>query len=231
MIYKEFEFSHIVKKSDRKTFEIRIEPPDLVILKAPKKAKEEDIIKILKRKEKWIRNKLQLLKKINCLQKQYINGENFLYLGKNYLLKIIINSTVKNSTVEGIDQNLVVTMKENDQQALKDIVINWYAQKALEKIVERVNDFQKYFEVKPNKITIKNQKTRWGSCSSKRNLNFNFRIIIAPIEIIDYLVVHEMCHLIHMDHSKNFWGLVESIIPDYKKRREWLKVHGIELIL
>ncbi|WP_129596474.1 M48 family metallopeptidase [Anaerophilus nitritogenes] len=230
MSYSNFKFQYIIKRSDRKTFEIRIEPPDLVILKAPKKAKEEEMIEVLKRKEKWIQNKLDCLKEISCIQKQYINGENFLYVGKNYSLQIIINPTAKNS-VEMVDKKLIVTMKEKDQKALKDIIVKWYAQKALEKIVDRINYFQKYFEVMPNKITMKNQKTRWGSCSSKRNLNFNFRIIMAPSEVIDYLVVHEMCHLVHMNHSKQFWELVESIIPDYKKRREWLKIHGIELIL
>ena len=77
-----------------------------------------------------------------------------------------------------------------------------------------------------NRIVIRNQKTRWGSCSSKRNLNFNWRLVMAPQEILDYIVVHELCHLAYLDHSRQFWQLVEVILPDYMQRRNWLRVNG-----
>ena len=78
-------------------------------------------------------------------------------------------------------------------------------------------------------ITIRDQKTRWGSCSSRGNLSFNWRLMLAPPAVLDYVVVHELCHLEHMNHSKDFWQCVESILPDYKERRKWLKEHGQEL--
>ncbi len=80
-----------------------------------------------------------------------------------------------------------------------------------------------------NRITIRNQKTRWGSCSSKGNLNFNWRLLMAPAEILDYVVVHELCHLLYLNHSKQFWQAVGKILPDYPKRRSWLKANGILL--
>jgi len=80
-------------------------------------------------------------------------------------------------------------------------------------------------------ITIRDQKTRWGSCSSRGTLSFNYRLIYAPPEILDYVVVHELCHLTHMNHSKDFWNMVASIMPDYRERRKWLKDHGHELTL
>lgn len=79
------------------------------------------------------------------------------------------------------------------------------------------------------KITIRDQKTRWGSCSSSGTLSFNYRLMYAPPRVLDYVVVHELCHLTHMDHSKAFWTMVESILPEYKTYRQWLKEHGREL--
>lgn len=80
-------------------------------------------------------------------------------------------------------------------------------------------------------ITVRDQKTRWGSCSSRGTLSFNYRLIFAPPAVLDYVVVHELCHLTHMNHSKEFWNLVGSVMPDYKKHRKWLKEHGRELTL
>lgn len=81
------------------------------------------------------------------------------------------------------------------------------------------------------RITIRDQKTRWGSCSAKGTLSFNWRLMLAPPAVLDYVVVHELCHLTHMNHSKAFWALVESVCPDYRTHRKWLKEHGQELIL
>ena len=79
------------------------------------------------------------------------------------------------------------------------------------------------------KITVRNQKTRWGSCSQTGTLSFNYRLMMAPPEVIDYVIVHELCHLTHMNHSKAFWNKVAGILPDYAERKQWLKVHGHEL--
>ena len=81
------------------------------------------------------------------------------------------------------------------------------------------------------RITIRNQKTRWGSCSSKGTLSFNWRLMLAPPAVLDYVVVHELCHLTHMDHSPAFWQAVEAVCPDYRNLRKWLKEHGNELVL
>ncbi len=82
-----------------------------------------------------------------------------------------------------------------------------------------------------NRITIRDQKTRWGSCSAKGTLSFNWRLMLAPPAVLDYVVIHELCHLTHMNHSKAFWALVESACPDYRTHRRWLKEHGQELVL
>lgn len=100
------------------------------------------------------------------------------------------------------------------------------AEKALEVIPKRVAYYAKQMGVTYGRITIRNQKTRWGSCSSKGNLNFNCMLMLLPPEIQDYVVVHELCHRKEMNHSSRFWAEVEKVLPDYRTRRKWLKENG-----
>ena len=104
------------------------------------------------------------------------------------------------------------------------------ADKALKVIPERVEYFAKVIGVTYGKITVRNQKTRWGSCSSKGNLNFNCLLMLAPPEVLDYVVVHELCHRKQMNHSKAFWLEVEKVLPNYKEVRKWLKEEGSQMI-
>lgn len=104
------------------------------------------------------------------------------------------------------------------------------AEEALKVIPERVEYFAKVIGVTYGKITVRNQKTRWGSCSSKGNLNFNCLLMLAPPEVLDYVVVHELCHRKQMNHSKTFWLEVEKVLPDYKEARKWLKEDGSQMI-
>lgn len=104
------------------------------------------------------------------------------------------------------------------------------AEEALKVIPERVEYFAKVIGVTYGKITIRNQKTRWGSCSSKGNLNFNCLLMLASSEVLDYVVVHELCHRKQMNHSKAFWLEVEKVLPNYKEVRKWLKEEGSQMI-
>ena len=106
-----------------------------------------------------------------------------------------------------------------------------YRKAARLRMEERTACFHKITGGNYTSITIRDQKTRWGSCSSSGTLSFNYRLIFAPPAILDYVVVHELCHLTHMNHSRDFWNMVESVLPDYKERRQWLKEHGQELNL
>lgn len=106
-----------------------------------------------------------------------------------------------------------------------------YRNAARTKITARVEYYHSVTGGHYTSITIRDQKTRWGSCSSRGTLSFNYRLIFAPPKVLDYVVVHELCHLTHMDHSKNFWNMVESIMPEYKEYKLWLREHGCELNL
>lgn len=106
-----------------------------------------------------------------------------------------------------------------------------YIAAAKEYFPKRVEHFHQFTGGSYNRITIRDQKTRWGSCSARGTLSFNWRLMLAPPTILDYVVVHELCHLTHMDHSAAFWQKVESVYPDYRAARKWLKDHGQELVL
>lgn len=120
---------------------------------------------------------------------------------------------------------------KNAQPMLSNEEIRALADKALEYIPKRVEYFAKKLGVTYNRITIRNQTTRWGSCSGKKNLNFNCLLMLMPKEMIDYTVVHELCHLKELNHSKNFYKLVESILPDYKEREKWFKENGSKIMM
>lgn len=222
-----------VEYRKRKTLEIRIEPPDNISVIAPKRASEKDILRMVETKANWIVKKLSELKEIEKLKKnkEYVNGESFMYLGRNYSLEIIIDDTVSKPITKLYQGKFYITTNTRDQDKLKESMKIWYYDKSLEKILERVEHFQSYFSVKPNSIKVKEQKKRWGSCTSKRDILINWRISMAPADVLDYLVVHEMCHMVQMNHSSDFWNLVERIIPDYKSRRDWLRKYGIMLNL
>ena len=111
---------------------------------------------------------------------------------------------------------------EGEIQALAD--------KALEIIPERVRYFAPLVGVGYGRVTIRNQRTRWGSCSSDGNLNFNCLLMLTPDHVVDYVVVHELCHRLEMNHSARFWAQVERVLPDYRESRDWLKAHGQELV-
>ena len=116
-----------------------------------------------------------------------------------------------------------------DEEIIKESMQLWYKQKAREIVIEKIEYYSKHFQTMPNSIKIKAQKTRWGSCTYKNDLALNYKLIMAPPDVLDYVVVHEMCHMEHKNHSKNFWNRVSSIMIDYKEKRNWLKEHGGKL--
>lgn len=135
-----------------------------------------------------------------------------------------------NSKKEWIDKHIKFVQECNEKNA--DVVkftydeIKALAQKAMEYIPQRVSHFAEIIGVNYGRITIRNQVSRWGSCSAKGNLNFNCLLMLTPPEVIDYVVAHELCHLKEMNHSARFWNEVEKIIPTYKEQKKWLKDNG-----
>ena len=222
------EFDVVFRK--RKTMAIQIQAPDKITVISPIGVKEDEILRVVKGKSKWIVQKLFQIREIDHLKRtrEYVNGESFIYMGRNYSLQIQYDRTYKIPKAKLYRGKLYVYSDCYDPLFIRLAIEKWYKEKALQKIEERISYYQKYFDVAPNKVMVKEQKKRWGSCSSQRNLNFNWKCIMAPSPVLDYLVVHEMCHMVHMNHSPDFWNLVASILPDYEKRREILKNQGVK---
>lgn len=222
-----------VKYSKRKTLSIKIEPPGIITVSAPQAASEESILKIVRNRAGWILEKLHEIEAREELRKthHYSDGEDFLYLGLNYELRIIIDKTVKKPHIRLEEDLVYITINDHNPDKIKAALEEWYRKKALEKVTERIEYYTPIIKMRPNKVVVKEQKKRWGSCNSRKELYFNWRIIMAPVKILDYVVVHEMCHMVHLNHSKNFWELVSAILPDYKERKLWLRENGITLNL
>jgi predicted metal-dependent hydrolase len=205
-----------------------------LIVRSPKDTAEAKIKEVLKKKTSWILSKLKEMDKIKPApkEKEFMTGEKLTYLGRRYRLEVS-EADISKVEVKLYQGKFMINypeiLNEDDKQRreeIKDALIEWYREHAKEKIKERVEKYKTKLDVEPNNVVVKKQKKRWGSCSSKGNLNFNWKIIMAPMSIVDYLVVHELTHLIHDNHSRDFWNIVGAIIPEVKDKREWLKING-----
>lgn len=218
----------VVTRKNRKTISIKVSESCEIIMSAPLYIDDEKVKEIIKDKEEWIAQSLRQME--NKRNKNMNFKEGVLYLGIRYTLDI---HKVKHRTLKIIFDNntfniyIPESLLEKEMDVLlKELLTKWYRVQARRVFQERVNYYSSKLKVSPNRIAIKDQKSRWGSCSSKGNINLNYRLIMAPIEIIDYVIVHELCHLVHLNHSKEFWALVKEISPNYLKYKEWLKNNG-----
>lgn len=210
-------------RSKRKTIALQVTDDATLIVRAPKQASYQAIQKAVLKHLEWIgeKRKIILLRDPKFVQKEFVNGEGFLFLGKYYKLKIVENQP---SPLIFQDNHFILA-KEYLPHA-KEIFIQWYKDKAYEKISERVEWYAKMRGFAYNKINITDATQRWASCSLKGNLNFSWRLIMASLRVIDYVVVHELVHLEEKSHTKFFWNKVKILMPDYEKHKEWIKRNG-----
>lgn len=225
------EFDVIFRK--RKTIEISVEPPEAITVVSPPDTPEHVIIEKTKSKAEWIVQKLYSFKDMQYqkINREFVNGESFMYLGRNYSLQIIVDPNIKKPEVKLYRSKFYVTAPNKDTEAIEKVMEQWYRQKTKEKVEKRVRYYQRFFNMNPTDIKVKEQQKRWGSCTSKNELLFNWRCVMARSDAVDYIVVHEMCHLYHKNHSKEFWELLGSVMPDYEVRKEWLKNYGVRMDL
>jgi len=220
-----------IKRGKRKkTLAINITPAAQVIVLAPHFLSRYDIGTIIKKKARWILEKQEFFRALAALypEKEFISGEQILYLGHKYRLKVKQVGKECSSEPKLVGRRIYISVNrklspKDRKKIIKDALINWYFSKSEQIIKSRVNRYSKMLDIKPKDIKIKNQKKRWGSCSSNGILRFNWRVAIAPISIIDYIVMHELSHLKIKNHSQDFWKLVSLALPDYQERRNWLK--------
>jgi len=165
--------------------------------------------------------------------KKFATGEKFLYRGRSYPL-LVKESKELPPGASFIGSRIVAYVPSNTPQAQRDLLVkeslkSWYKSQAQKLLPEQVDYYAKLLNISYNKLRVKDQKTRWGSCSNKGNINLNWRIIMAPNQVTAYVIIHELTHLIFLNHSKDFWKTVEQYLPDYKKWRKWLAKNGRDL--
>lgn len=191
---------------------------------APKGISDGEVFRLLE--ERWdpIQDKVAEMKdRLHGPKKKvYEHGETFLYLGNTYPIKIL--------QVENIDQDyaafevdsLQIYVKQLADEKIKQALKRFYYQQCKSIVEKSVTTIQSHFKTKPRSIRITDSKTTWGTCDSRQQLTFNWRLAMAPLGVVDYVVVHEMCHLVHLNHDRSFWRLVGKIMPDYKEKENWL---------
>lgn len=221
----------------KKTVAIHIQPNIAVFVLSPQLMETEKIKRIVRKRAKWIIEKQEKLKKIKpgLTKKDFVSGETFPYLGRNYRLKITKTDSPEEDKCKLFNGRLHVYInKKLKDKAVKKVVreklTEWYMERAKEKINERIDRYAIQIGKSPKKVIIKNQEKRWGSCSHSGTVRFNWKAVMAPIVAFDYIIVHELCHLLYPNHSERFWRKVESIIPDYKKQRNWLKDNNMSML-
>lgn len=203
-------------RSRRKTLSISVDVFGQLTVRAPLRCDEERIFAFLKEKENWILKQKSKMKGAGiCLPPDNLDGYRFLLLGKNCVLRLYEGQKIRYDETsrmihlpsERAEERLVAWLKRNARRIFTAIADR------------RASEMQTAYP----SLSVTSAKTRWGSCSYNNALHFSFRLLYAPIEVIDYVVVHELAHTYHKNHSKSFWDTVEKFVPDYKKKREWLK--------
>ena len=223
----------------RKNVTIEIKPKDNIIVISPKIVSKERLEELLIQKGEWILSKLEEYKNMDDYThaKQLKNGEKFYYLGNEYSLEIV-NTEDSNSSNPKIyikDNKLLYFTNNTDEGFIKKNLKKWYKTESEKIIIERLKNCREnspiMMKLTPSSLKVKEQKKRWGSCTSKRAIYINSKIAMARPKSIDYILIHEFCHLVHMNHSKDFYDLVRSIMPEYKIEEEWLKKNSYKLNL
>jgi hypothetical protein len=206
---------------------IVIERDGTVSVQVPEKLEDERILEILHTKEYEIHKKLLYWKELNKeqIERQYVSGQSFMYLGKNYNLHIVENQK-RNLVFK--DSKFLLSDKAINP---RDAFVQFYKKQAKLKIAERISIYQKAVRKLPGKVEIRELPTRWASCTPDGNIYFNWRCVMAPMAVFDYLIIHELVHLEHPNHSRAFWDKVSAVCPNYLEYETWLKRNGVKMTI
>jgi len=213
--------------SDRKSFGLEVQRDGRLIVRAPRHATPAQIQAVVSKKTIWIEKARARLATTapQLALKTYSEGETFWYLGEQYPLQLIN----RNTPLLELDGSFLLSRHAKNHA--KDVFIAWYREETRQITQALIDTYSKRFGFKVHQVRITSAQTRWGSCSGKNNLNFTYRLCMAPMSTIEYVVVHELVHLKIRNHSRLFWDAVSKIKPDYKTDRTWLKQNGYQLTI
>lgn len=230
--YKDMVISYQIISSKRKTMAIQIKDEGAVIVRTPLSCKPDRVLEFVKAHEVWIYNHYLHQCEKNKNRKEFVweDGAGILIGGMPVCMNIRSGTEPGKLSVALRDNMLVITGEAVSSDMIKEAVHQWFMHIARQKFPVRTKYWAKIIGVDYGRITIRGQKTRWGSCSGKGNLNFNWKLLMLPEELMDYVIVHELAHRIEMNHSYRFWEIVETILPDYKGLRRKLKDYESQVI-
>lgn len=227
------EIPYEVIRSRRKTADIVIERDGRVLVRAPESIPDEKIEDIVAAKRYWIYKNLAEWRDLNSTRvlRDYRNGEGFLYRGRSYRLLLVANQAESLQLKNGrfcLRRDLV---ESGGIHMAKEAFRNFHIQHGQSIIPKRVEYFAPKVGVKSRSVSVKDLGNRWATCAANGDLTFHWKCMMAPGTILDYIVVHELCHFHHLDHTDAFWNEVDKVMPAYRERKEWLRAKGAGLDL
>ena len=211
----------IVRK-DVKNITLKVRPNGEAILTTPKAASDEHIKFIIEKRAKWIAKKRTFFASFKTPQKEYVSGEDFKYLGRSYRLKVVQSKEERVKLQRGYLELFV--KDKNDLERKRNLIYEWYNEKAMLYFFNILQEFNKIVKRDIKSVKIRQMKTRWGSCNPyKSYINLNIDLIKKPRACIEYVVFHELAHLLYPNHSKQFYDYLTLYMPDWQKRKEILE--------
>ncbi len=224
----------IRRSTRRRTVALSVSPPGQVILTAPRDTPVERLDAVVQAKAKWIASRLRLVRPAEPRPspREFVGGESFLYLGRQYRLEVRRGGVAPEVRLErgrlrvGLPGALTGEARAG---AVREALAGWYREHARERLAERATWWAQRAGVPEPRVLVREQEKRWGSCGAGV-VRFNWRIIQAPMRLVDYVVAHEVVHLVHDDHGREFWAALGRLLPDYEARRERLRTEGPRFI-
>lgn len=227
----------ITRSERRKTVSISVNQQGVKVI-APSTAEDQTIEQLLQRKGAWIRTQLLHFEEMkqDSLQRKFVSGEKLPYLGRQYRLKVFKTAEAEAPKLSFYQGQFRAELPlEVTEQQYRDMImplyIDWIKHRGCALAKDRIKKFTIKFSRQPNAIIIKDQDQRWGSCTPAGHILLNWRIFLAPASIVDYVLVHELVHMQHMNHSKDYWDTVRMLLSDYEEKKEWLRIHGKTLYI
>ena len=221
--------AELIRSSKRKTAAIKIQKGKVYVM-VPDGLTLSAIESLVANRSRWINEKLAIQQQIMAIKpKAFVAGERFSCLDKRHPLKIVAG---RFPVIKLHQDELVVSVRDetaDNAPVIKQLLIKWYKRQAESELRNKTLRYAGIIGVKPTSVTVKAFKARWGSCSITGGIQYNWKIMIAPDRIVNYVVIHELCHIMHHNHSPAFWKAVERYCPDYRDCSSWLKMNGARL--
>lgn len=224
----QFEYKIVRSRSLTSSTSITVSEKRGVIVRAPFWVPEFSIKNFVDERSAWIVNQLRHINLKKIADKKYEEGEHHLFFGKEYPLSFALSESPTRTQVSLVEDKMQVKIfsgheNEKKQSETKEAILRLYLEEGIGVITQKVNFYSEKLNVSYTRIDLKKVSSIWGSCSAGNNLSFNRKLVMAPHEIVDYVVIHETCHMIQRNHSSRFWSLVAKLDPYYREHRKWLR--------